>query len=164
MSVESKTGATLRHNISNALKLSHSKYSKLKKLTGTQQEEKDVIELEMLSIMQMHYNETGTEMAKNTEEAKNWKQTFYDITTLYHDELRNSEKLIDSEMIESQQETIDATDKTDVDDDDDDSSDDDESFCFTSKHRKGYSFFEDEENSDDPDTKNTLEKDKKGAK
>ncbi len=61
-------------------------------------------------------------------------------------------------MIESQQETIDATDKTDVDDDDDNSSDDDESFCYTSKHRKGYSLFEDEENSDDPDTQNTLGK------
>ena len=48
--------------------------------------------------MQMHYNETGTEVAKNTEEAKNWKQTFYDITTLYHDELKNSEKLIDNKL------------------------------------------------------------------
>jgi hypothetical protein len=69
-SVESKKGATLRHNIANALKLSHSNYSKLKRLTEAQQEEKDVIELGMLSIMQMHYNETGTEVAKNTEVAK----------------------------------------------------------------------------------------------
>jgi hypothetical protein len=74
-SVENKTGATLRHNIASALKLSHSRYSKLKRLTNTQQDEKDTIELGMLSIMQMHYNETGTEVAKN------WKDTFTDIYT-----------------------------------------------------------------------------------
>ncbi len=153
-SVESKKGATLRLNISSALKLSHSKYSKLKRLTEAQQEEKDVIELGMLSIMQMHYNETGTEVAKNTEMAKNWKQTFNDITTLYHDKLKN----FDSEMIETQQETIDATDEIAVDDDDDDSSEDDESFHYTSKHRKGYSLFDDEDSGDDPDTQNTLGK------
>ncbi len=86
--------------------------------------------------------------------AKNWQQTFNDITMLYPDKLRN----FDSEMIETQQETIDATDEIVVDDDDDDSSDDDKSFHYTSKHRKGYSLFEDEENSDDPDRQNTLGK------
>ncbi len=85
-SVESKTGTALRYNKSNALKQSHSKYSKLKRLNEAQQEEKDVIELGMLSIMQIHYNETGTEVAQNTEVARNWKQTLYDITTVYHDE------------------------------------------------------------------------------
>ncbi len=123
-------------------------------MNEAQQEEKDVIELGMLSIMQMHYNETGTKVAKYTEVAKNWKQTFYDIATLYHDELKN----FDSEMIETQQETIDATDEIVLDDDDDDSSEDDESFHYTSKHRKGYSLFDDEESSDDPDTQNTLGK------
>ena len=53
---ENKTGATLRHNVASALKLSHSRYSKLKRLTYTQQDEKDTIELGMLSIMQMHYS------------------------------------------------------------------------------------------------------------
>ena len=38
-SVESKTGAALRYNISNALKQSHSKYSKMKRLSEAQQEE-----------------------------------------------------------------------------------------------------------------------------
>ena len=153
-SVESKTGAALRYNISNALKQSHSKYSKLKRLNEAQQEEKDVIELGMLSIMQMHYNETGTEVAKNTEVARNWKQTFNNITTVYHDELNN----FDSEMIETQQERIDATDGIANDDDDDDNSDDDESFDYTSTQRKGNSLFDDEESSDDPDTQNTLGK------
>ncbi len=90
--------------------------------------------------------------------AKDWKQTFTDIYTLYRVKLENLYKLIDSEMIETQQETVDATDETVVDDDDDDRSDDDESFRDTSKHRKGYFLFEDEENSDDPDTQNTLGK------
>jgi hypothetical protein len=108
----------------------------------------------MLSIMQMHYNETGTEVAKNTDVAKNWIQTFYDITMVYHDELKN----FDSEMIETQQETIGATDEIAGDDDDDDSSEDDESFHYTSTDRKGYSLFDDEESSDDPDTQKTLGK------
>jgi hypothetical protein len=73
---ENETGASLRHNIANALKQSHSKYSKLKRLNNTQQDEKDIIELVMLSITQMHYNET------NTKVAKSWKDTFTNIDTL----------------------------------------------------------------------------------
>ena len=61
---ENKTSATLRHNIADALKLSHSRYSKLKKLNNTQQEERNIIELGMLSIMQMHFNATDTNMKK----------------------------------------------------------------------------------------------------
>jgi hypothetical protein len=64
-SVENKTGATLRHNIARALELSHSRYSKLKRLTNTQQDEKDTIELGMLSIMQMHY----------MKQAQRWQKT-----------------------------------------------------------------------------------------
>ncbi len=37
-SVESKTGATLRQNIAHALELSHSRYTKLKRLTKEQQD------------------------------------------------------------------------------------------------------------------------------
>ncbi len=37
---------------------------RLKRMTKEQQDEKDAIELGMLSIMQMHYNETGTEEVK----------------------------------------------------------------------------------------------------
>jgi len=66
--------------------------------------------------------------------------------------------LIDSEMIEPEQEMIDATEDISIDDDDDDSDDDDESFSDTNKHRKRYSLFEDEEESDDPGTQNTLGK------
>ena len=148
-SVENKTGATLRHNIANALKLSHSRYSKLKRLTNTQQDEKDTIELGMLSIMQMHYNETGTAVAKN------WKDTFTDIYTLQHEEYMNTCKLIDSEMIETEQETIDATGDICIDDDDDDSDYEDETVSHT---RKIYSLFDDDEDSDDPGMQNTLGK------
>ncbi len=97
-SVENKTGAALRSNIAEALELSHSRYSKLKRLNNTQQDEKDIIDQGMLSIMQMHSNETGT------AEAKSWKNTFNDISALYHEEL-NSNKLIDSDMIDTPQET-----------------------------------------------------------
>ena len=61
-------------------------------------------------------------------------------------------------MIEPEQETIDATEDISIDDGDDDSDDDDESFSDTNKHRKRYSLFEDEEESDDPGTLNTLGK------
>ncbi len=142
---ENKTGATLRHNIASALKLSHSRYSKLKRLTNTQQDEKDTIELGMLSIMQMHYNETGTEVAKN------WKDTFTDIYTLCHEEN-------DTEMIEPEQETIDATEEIGIEEDDDDSDDDDESFFETNKSKKIYDLFGDSEDSDDPGMENTLGK------
>ena len=148
-SVENKTGATLRHNIARALELSHSRYSKLKRLTNTQQDEKDTIELGMLSIMQMHYNETGTAVAKN------WKDTFTDIYTLQHEEYMNTCKLIDSEMIETEQETIDATGDICIDDDDDDSDYEDETVSHT---RKIYSLFDDDEDSDDPGMQNTLGK------
>jgi hypothetical protein len=142
---ENKTGAALRHNIADALKLSHSRYSKLKRLNNTQQEEKDIIELGMLSIMQMHYNATRTKVAKS------WKDTFNDIDSLYQEE-------IDTEMIEPEQETKDATEEIGIEDDDDDSNDDDESFIDTNKHRKIYDLFGDEEDSDDPGTENTLGK------
>jgi len=147
-SVEIKTGATLRHNIARALELSHSRYSKLKRLTNTQQDEKDTIELGMLSIMQMHYNETGTAVAKN------WKDTFTDIYTIQNEEFMNTCKLIDSEMNEKEQETIDATGDISMDDDDEDSYYEDETVSHT---RNVYSLFDDEKDSDDPE-QNTLGK------
>jgi len=129
-SVENKTGPTLRHNIASALKLSHSRYSKLKRLTNTQQDEKDTIELGMLSSMQMHYNETGTEVAKN------WKDTFTDIYTLYHEEYTKSCKLIDSEMNQPEQETVGETiEDFSNDDNDDNSDDDDELFSDPDKYK-----------------------------
>jgi len=112
-------------------------------LTNTQQDEKDTIELGMLSIMQMHYNETGTAVAKN------WKDTFTDIYMLQHEEYMNTCKLIDSEMIETVQETIDATGDISIDDNDDDSDYEDETVGHT---RKICSLFDDEEDSDDPGT------------
>jgi hypothetical protein len=142
---ENKTSATLRHNIADALKLSHSRYSKLKKLNNTQQEEKNVIELGMLSIMQMHYNATDTKMTKS------WKDTFSEIESLYQEQ-------IDTEMIEPEQETKDAFEEIDNKDDDDDSDDDDESFIDTNKQRKIYDLYGDDEDSDDPGTENTLGK------
>jgi hypothetical protein len=61
--------------------------------------------------------------------AKNWEDTFTDIYMLYHEEYTNSCKLIDSEMIEPEQETVGETNEDcSNDDDDDDSDDDDESF------------------------------------
>ena len=51
--VEIKNTATLRHNIANALQISHSRYTKLKRMTKEQQDEKYTIELGMLSIMQI---------------------------------------------------------------------------------------------------------------
>ena len=44
--VESKNPATLRQNIAKALELSRSRYTKLKRMTKEQQEEKDTIEIE----------------------------------------------------------------------------------------------------------------------
>jgi hypothetical protein len=150
--VESKTGATLRKHISFALELSHSRYSKLKKLTNTQQEEKDTIELGMLSIMQMHYDETGAEVAKN------WKHSFQDIYTVYTEELMNSQKSIDSEMIDTSEDRNNAPapikanadtrkDRFILDSSDDD--DDDEQITPT---KQGYSVYDDEEVNDDHDT------------
>jgi len=97
----------------------------------------------------MHYNETGTAVAKN------WKDTFTDIYTIQHEEYMNMCKLIDSEMIETEQETIDATGDISIDDDDDDSDYEDETVRHT---RNVYSPFDDEEDSDDPGTQNTLGK------
>ena len=142
---ENKTSATLRHNIADALKLSHSRYSKLKKLNNTQQEEKNIIELGMLSIMEMHYNATGTKMTKS------WKDTFSEIELLYQEE-------IDTDIIEPEQETKDAIEEIDIEDDDDNSDDDDESFIDTNNQRKIYDLFGDEEDSDDPDREKTLGK------
>ena len=150
-SVENKTAAALRNHIAEALDLSHSRYRNLKRVNKTQQDEKDIIERGMLSIMQMHSNATGT------AEAKSWKNTYYDISALYHEEL-NSNKLTDSVMIEAPQEPIHATADSDVDDNDDDSDDDDETVSHTINHRERYSLFEDEEDSDVPETQNTLGK------
>jgi hypothetical protein len=141
---ENKTGAKLRHNIADALKLSHSRYSKLKRFNNTQQEEKDIIELGMLSIMQMHDNATDTNMAKS------WKDTFSDIDSLYQEE-------IDTEMIEPEQETLDATEENNKEDDDD-SDDDYESSIDTNKSKKIYDLFGNDEDNDDPGMENTLGK------
>jgi len=146
-SVDTKTGATLRQNIARALELSHSRYTKLKKLTKEQQDEKDTIELGILSIMQMHYNETGTELAKN------WKDNFTDIYTLHHQEYM---KLIDSDIIETGQENKEATEDVESDDDDEVSDEDDSDYVETNKRRERFSLFEDEEEIDDPGTQNAL--------
>ena len=143
---ENKTSAALIHNIADALKLSHSRYSKLKKLNNTQQEERNIIELGMLSIMQMHFNATDTNMKKN------WKDTFSEIESVYLEQ-------IDTEMIEpEQEETKDTIEEIEIEDDDDESNDDDESIIDTNNQRKIYDLFGDEEDSDDPDRDNTLGK------
>jgi hypothetical protein len=140
---ENKTSAALIHNIADALKLSHSRYSKLKKLNNTQQQERYIIELGMLSIMQMHFNATDTNMKTN------WKDTFSEIESVYLEQ-------IDTEMIEpEQEETKDTTEEIEIEDDDDDSDDDDESFIDPNKQRN---LFGDDEDSDDSDTENTLGK------
>jgi hypothetical protein len=117
----------------------------LKKLNNTQQEENNIIELGMLSIMQMHYNATGTKMTKS------WKDTFSEIESLYQEE-------IDTDIIEPEQETKDAIEEIDIEDDDDNSDDDDESFIDTNNQRKIYDLFGDEEDSDNPDREKTLGK------
>jgi hypothetical protein len=139
---ENKTSAALIHNIADALKLSHSRYSKLKKLNNTQQEERNIIELGMLSIMQMHFNATDTNMKTN------WKDTFSEIESVYQEQ-------IDTEMIEPEQKRKYDIEEIDNEDDDDDSDDDDESFIDPNKQRN---LFGDDEDSDDSDTENTLGK------
>ena len=74
--------AALKSKIAEALHVSHSRYIKMKRLTNAQKQEKETIELGMLSIMQMHCNETN---AKNDE---NWKDTLNDIVTCYHTEVK----------------------------------------------------------------------------
>jgi hypothetical protein len=118
-------------------------------MTKEQQDEKDTIELGMLSIMQMHSNETGTEVAKN------WKDTFADIYTFYQQEYMKS---TDSEMIETEQENKETTEDIEFDDDDEDSDEYDSDYVETNKRRDKYSIFDDEEESDDPGTQNTLGK------
>ena len=152
-SVENKTNTALRNNIAEALKLTHSRYSKLKRLNNTQQEEKDITELGMLSIMQMHYNAT------KTSEAKNWTHTFNDISALYHEEL-NSNKLIDSVTIDTPQQQYNASAPTEANaeigkyDVCDDSDDDENSSSQPINHTKRFSVFDDEEDEDDPDAQN----------
>ena len=171
LGVENKTAAELRHHIAQALDLTHSRYRNLKRVNKTQQDEKDIIEQVMLSIMQMHSNATGA------AETKSWKNTYCDISALYHEEL-NSNKLTDSVINEAPEmppeKPIHATSDSDNDDDDDDSDYVDtsnhkkKSLLFPDEedsddHRKKYALFDDEdesdeEESDDPGTQNTLGK------
>ena len=105
----------------------------------------------------MHSNETGT------AEAKSWKNTFNDISALYHEEL-NSNKLIDSVMIETPQEQYNAPAPTEAnakigeDNVSDDSDDDDKTSSHTSNHTTRFSLFDDEEDNDIPDTQSPLHK------
>ena len=148
--VESKNPATLQHNIAKALELSRSRYTKLKRMTKEQQDEKDAIELGMLSIMQMHYNDTGT------EEAKNWKDTFTDIYSLH---IKEYQKSIDSVMIDSEQENKEATQDNESDESGDDSDADDSDYVDPNERRGKFNIFEEEEESDGSGTKKTLGKD-----
>ncbi len=116
-------------------------------MTKEQQDDKDTIELGMLSIMQMHSNETGTEVAKN------WKDTFTDIYTLHTQEYQ---KLIDSGIFQTEQENKETTEDVESDDDYEDSDEDDSDYVETNKRRERFSLFVDEEESDEPGTQNTL--------
>jgi len=170
--VENKTAAELRYNIAQALELTHSRYRNLKRVNKTQQDEKDIIEQGMLSIMQMHSNATGT------AEAKSWKTIYSDISALHHEEL-NSNKLTDSVINEAPKKPTEdpkhATFESDDDDDDEDSDYSDTGNYNTKKNllfpdgensndnRKQNALFDDgdesdEEESDDPGTHNTRDK------
>jgi hypothetical protein len=167
--VENKTAAELRYNIAQALELTHSRYRNLKRVNKTQQDEKDIIEQGMLSIMQMHSNATGT------AEAKSWKTIYSDISALHHEEL-NSNKLTDSVINEAPKKPTEdpkhATFESDDDDDDEDSDYSDtgnynkkKNLLFpdgenSNDNRKQNALFDDgdesdEEKSDDPDRHNT---------
>jgi hypothetical protein len=65
-----KTNARLICNIADALQVCHSRYEKLKKMNNTQKVEHDLIQLGMLSVMQMHCNDT------ETSNDHSWKDTF----------------------------------------------------------------------------------------
>jgi hypothetical protein len=93
LNVKNKSNAALRSNITEALEVSHSRNNKLKRLTNAQQDEKDIIELGMLSIIQMHCNET------NTRDEKKWKDTFNDIKAFHHEELKLNQ-VIDNDVID----------------------------------------------------------------
>ncbi len=97
----------------------------------------------------MHYNETGTELAKN------WKDNFTDIYTLHHQEYMKS---TDSEMIETEQEKKETTEDIEFDDDDEVSDEYGSDYVETNKRRNKYSIFDDEDESDDLGTQNTLGK------
>ncbi len=118
-------------------------------MTKEQQDKKDTNELGMLSIMQMHSDETGTEVAKN------WKDTFTDIYTFNQQEYLKS---TNSEMIETEQENKEITEDIEFDDDNEDSDENDSDYVETNKCRNKYSIFDDEEESDDLGTQNTLGK------
>ena len=154
--VMNKSNTALRSNIAEALEVSHSRYGKLKRLTNAQQDEKDILELGMLSIIQMHCNET------NTTDEKNWKDNFNDIKAFYHEELK-SNQVIDNDVIDIPQETYkeaaptDATDEIRVDDNIDDS-DDDESIRHQRNHTKRYNLFDDDDNDDALEAQNTPDK------
>jgi hypothetical protein len=176
--VENKTAAELRYNIAQALELTHSRYRNLKRVNKTQQDEKDIIEQGMLSIMQIHSNATGT------AEAKSWKTIYSDISALHHEEL-NSNKLTDSVINEAPKKPTEdpkhATFESDDDDDDEDSDYSDtgnynkkKNLLFpdgenSNDNRKQNALFDDgdesdEEKSDDPDRHNTPGKESRHDK
>jgi len=67
-------------------------------------------------------------------------------------------KLTDSEMIETEQENKETTEDIEFDDDDEVSDEYDSDYVETNKRRDKCSIFDDEEESDDPGTLNTLAK------
>ena len=99
--------------------------------------------------MQMHSNETGTEVATN------WKDTFTDIHTLY---LKEYQKSTECDMIQTEQENKEPSEDIETNDDDEDSDENDSDYVETNKRRNKYSIFDDEEESDDLGTQNTLGK------
>jgi len=118
-------------------------------MTKEQQDEKDTIELGMLSIMKMHSDETGTEVAKN------WIDTFTDIYSLH---IKEYQKLIDSVMIDSEQENKEATQDNESDESGDDSDEDDSDYVDPNESRGKFNIFEEEEKSDGSGTQKTLGK------
>ena len=122
-SVENKSNVALVCNMAEALQVSHSRYGKLKRLNNAQQDGKDTIELGMLSVMQMHCNETCT------TDQKKWKDTLNDIRNRHHEDFKWNQ-VRDNEVIDIPQGSYkeaaptDATDEIDFNDDIDKSDDD----------------------------------------
>jgi hypothetical protein len=66
--VEKMPNTPLIYNMANALKICHLRYENMKRMSNAQKEEMEIIHLGVISVIEMHCNDTGTRNDKTVKE------------------------------------------------------------------------------------------------
>jgi hypothetical protein len=145
---------TLIYNMANALKICHLRYENMKRMSNAQKEEIEIIHLGVISVIEMHCNDTGTRNDKTV------KETFALITERHLKALKEDATSIRMRLEEAKLQENKKTDanQTNESSEEEEESNDEEQMVYKKSNNRKINVFDDDDEDDDHDKNNTATK------